>query len=109
MLDVSKRSKLSSPPGSGGGTDDLRRSGCDEIDPLSFPLPFRAAASCIKTLGVKAPLTTGFRVSGCGASSGLWLGFEVGESRGTLDEDAFGEEGIMIDSDGGKNGEEGFE
>lgn len=71
MLDVSNRSKLSRPPGKGGGTEERRKSGCDEIDPLSFPFPFLAAASCIKTLGVSAPLTTGFRVSGCGLSRGL--------------------------------------
>lgn len=79
------------------------------MDPLSFPFPFRAAASCINTLGVKAPLTTGFLCSGCGPSNGLWLGCGVGESRGTLDEDALGEEGITMDSEGGKNGEDGLE
>ena len=109
MFDVSNRAKLSRPPGNGGGTEDLLSSGCDDIDPLSFPLPFRSAASCINTLGVSAPLTTGLRWSGCGVSSGFWLGCDVGESSGTLDEDAFGDEGMSIDSEGGKKGEDGLE
>lgn len=36
MFSVSNRAKLSRPPGSGGGTEDLRNFGCEEsldVDP----------------------------------------------------------------------------
>jgi hypothetical protein len=39
----------------------------------------------------------------------LWAESPFGDSRGTFEDEAFGEEGSRIDSEGGRNGEEGFE
>ena len=66
IFDVSKRSKLSRPPGRGAGMDDLRSLGCDERDAMDA-LDGPADGGSLRSPGVRAPFGAGRRIGGEGS------------------------------------------